>query len=64
MDGPAELPAMIVTTDATTFVQIGAGEISPLAATVTGKLVLDGDVDALLRACTLLGLETVALSAS
>jgi len=55
--GPAERPAMTVTTDAKTFVQIGGKEISALAATVTGKLVLEGEVDALLRACKLLGFE-------
>jgi DNA-binding HxlR family transcriptional regulator len=64
VDGPADGPAMTVTTDAKTFVQIGAGELSALAATVTGKLVLDGDVDALLRACALLGLETPSIPAA
>jgi DNA-binding HxlR family transcriptional regulator/putative sterol carrier protein len=55
--GPAEHPAMTVKTQATTFVQIGAREISPLAAMLTGKLVIDGDIEAVLRACALLGLE-------
>ena len=55
--GPAEDPAMTATTDAATFVQIGGGRISPLAATVTGKLTLSGDIDVVLRSCELLGLE-------
>jgi DNA-binding HxlR family transcriptional regulator/putative sterol carrier protein len=54
----AEKPAVTVKTDAVTFVQIGARKLSPLAATVTGKLSLEGDANAVLRACALLGLET------
>ena len=42
---------MVATTDAATFVQIGAGHLSPLAAMVTGRLRLDGDIDAVLRCC-------------
>jgi DNA-binding HxlR family transcriptional regulator/putative sterol carrier protein len=55
--GPADDPAIAVTTDAATFVRIGARKITPLAAMVTGTLTLKGDTDAILRACTLLGLE-------
>jgi DNA-binding HxlR family transcriptional regulator len=55
--GPADDPAMTATTDAATFVQIGGGRLSPLAATVTGQLDLAGDIDVILRSCTLLGLE-------
>jgi DNA-binding HxlR family transcriptional regulator len=55
--GPADDPAMTATTDAATFVQIGGGRLSPLAATVTGKLELSGDIDVVMRSCTLLGLE-------
>jgi len=55
--GPADDPAIIVTTDAATFVRIGARKITPLAAMVTGKLTIEGDSEAVLRACTLLGLE-------
>lgn len=55
--GPADDPVMTATTDAATFVQIGGGRISPLAATVTGKLELAGDIDVVLRCCELLGLE-------
>jgi DNA-binding HxlR family transcriptional regulator len=56
--GPAEDPAITITTDAATFVRIGARKISPLAALVTGQLALEGESDAMLRACELLGLET------
>lgn len=60
--GPAEHPAITVTTDAATFVRIGAQKVSPLAAMVTGKLSLEGDADAMLRACELLGLETAPVA--
>lgn len=56
--GPADDPAMTATTDAATFVQIGGGRLSPLAATVIDKLKLSGDVDVVLRSCALLGLDT------
>ena len=55
--GPAEEPAMTATTDAATFVEIGGGRLTPLAAMVSGKLDLDGEIDAVLRCCSLLGLE-------
>ena len=60
--GPAREPAMTATTDAATFVRLGAGELTPLAAMVTGRLAMTGDVDAVLRCCTLLGLETGQVS--
>lgn len=64
VDGPAEHPAVTVTTDAVTFVRIGSREVSPLAATLTGRLTLDGagDGEAVLRACALLGLDTWAVA--
>jgi DNA-binding HxlR family transcriptional regulator len=55
--GAAGDPALKATTDAATFVQIGGGRLSPLAATVSGKLTLEGELDVVLRACALLGLE-------
>jgi DNA-binding HxlR family transcriptional regulator len=55
--GPAEAPVMTATTDAATFVQIGAGRLSPLAAMVSDKLTLAGDLEAVLRSCALLGLD-------
>ncbi len=60
--GPADDAAMTAITDAATFVQIGGGRLSPLAAMVSGKLVLDGDIDAVLRCCALLGLEAGPVS--
>jgi len=57
--GPAVDPLMVAKTDAATFVQIGAGRLTPLLAMVTGRLVLEGDMDAVVRCCELLGLETV-----
>jgi DNA-binding HxlR family transcriptional regulator len=55
--GGAEAPAMVATTDAATFVRIGAGRLTPLMAMVGGTLRLEGDMDAVLRSCALLGLE-------
>jgi hypothetical protein len=55
--GPAQDPTMTVITDATTFIQIGSGRLSPLAALLTGQLVLRGDIEAMLRCCEMLGLE-------
>lgn len=59
--GPADAPAMVATVDAATFIEIGAGRKTPLAAMVTGKLKLEGDIEAVLRCCDLMGLETGAL---
>jgi DNA-binding HxlR family transcriptional regulator len=61
--GPAVEPAMVATTDAATFVQIGSGRLTPLAAMVTGRLSLVGEPDAVLRCCDLLGLDAGVPSA-
>jgi putative sterol carrier protein len=61
--GPAAAPAMVAKVDAATFIEIGSGRQTPLAATVTGRLKLDGDIDAVLRCCELLGLEAGAVRA-
>ncbi|WP_033443284.1 crotonobetainyl-CoA--carnitine CoA-transferase [Saccharothrix sp. NRRL B-16314] len=58
--GAATEPVMRAKTDAATFVQIGGGHLTPLMAMVTGRLVLEGDMDAVVRCCELLGLETGA----
>ncbi|WP_199444301.1 winged helix-turn-helix transcriptional regulator [Umezawaea beigongshangensis] len=56
--GAAVDPAMVAKTDAATFVQVGAGRLTPLLAMVTGRLSLQGDMEAVVRCCDLLGLET------
>jgi DNA-binding HxlR family transcriptional regulator len=56
--GPAEEPAMVATTDAATFVQIGSGRLTPLMAMVGNRLSLKGDMGAVTRCCDLLGLGT------
>jgi DNA-binding HxlR family transcriptional regulator len=58
--GAATDPVMRGKTDAATFVQIGAGRLTPLMAMVTGRLVLEGDMHAVVRCCELLGLDTGA----
>jgi DNA-binding HxlR family transcriptional regulator len=55
--GPADAAAMTASTDAATFVQIGGGRLTPLAAMVSGKLQLAGEPDAVLRCCDLRGLD-------
>ncbi|MER5863174.1 helix-turn-helix domain-containing protein [Kitasatospora sp. NPDC002040] len=54
--GPADRPAMVATSDAHTFVRIGAALITPFEAVTAGRLVLDGDPDAVVRCSRLLGL--------
>jgi DNA-binding HxlR family transcriptional regulator len=58
--GAATDPVTRAKTDAATFVQIGAKRLTPLMAMVTGRLVLEGDMDAVVRCCDLLGLDTEA----
>lgn len=48
--------ALTLTTDSVTFVKIGAGLLNPLEATLTNRLVIDGDEDAIIRCSRLLGL--------
>jgi DNA-binding HxlR family transcriptional regulator len=62
--GPAEEPVMTATTDAATFVQIGSGRLTPLVAMVTGRLTLQGDINAVLRCCELLGLDAGTMPSS
>ena len=52
----ADPPALVVHTDAVTFVEIGAGRLNPLEATLTRRVVMEGDPDAVLRCSRLLGL--------
>jgi DNA-binding HxlR family transcriptional regulator len=49
-------PALILSTDSLTFVKIGAGLLNPLEATLTNRLTMDGNEDAIIRCSRLLGL--------
>jgi DNA-binding HxlR family transcriptional regulator len=49
-------PVLVVHTDAVTFVEIGAGRLNPLEATLTRRVVMEGDPEAVLRCSRLLGL--------
>jgi DNA-binding HxlR family transcriptional regulator len=60
--GPATNPAIVVHTDATTFVKIGAELVSPFDALISGALRIDGDAAAAQRCTRLLGLSTTAVS--
>ncbi len=55
--GPATDPTIVVHTDATTFVKIGAEMLSPFDALVSGALRIDGDPAAAQRCTRLLGLS-------
>lgn len=50
-------PAMVAATDARTFVEIGAKQLTPFAAVASGRLTLKGDSAAVMRASALLGLD-------
>src|SRR6266516_679636 len=52
----AGTPAMRATTDAATFLEIGAKQLTPFEALATGRLLLEGDTSATMRCCGLLGL--------
>lgn len=54
--GPADRPGLIARTDARTFVDIGAGRLGLLEASLTHRLVMEGDFDCVARCCRLLGL--------
>ncbi|WP_433334795.1 winged helix-turn-helix transcriptional regulator [Spirillospora sp. CA-294931] len=47
---------LTLTTDSVTFVKIGAGSLNPLEATLTNRLVIDGDEEAVVRCSRMLGL--------
>ncbi|MEV5830911.1 winged helix-turn-helix transcriptional regulator [Spirillospora sp. NPDC052242] len=53
---PHSEPVLVVSTDAVTFVEIGSGRLNPLEATLTRRLVMEGDEEAVLRCSRLLGL--------
>jgi DNA-binding HxlR family transcriptional regulator len=55
--GAAAEPATVAKVDSVTFVQIGSKRLTPMTAMLTGRLVLEGDVQAVLRCCDLLGLD-------
>ncbi|MFJ4773822.1 winged helix-turn-helix transcriptional regulator [Streptomyces uncialis] len=54
--GPAADPALVVTTDAQTFVRIGAEMRTPFEALLSGRLRIDGHADAVQRCVEFLGL--------
>ena len=49
-------PALVLTTDSMTFVKIGAGLLNPLEATLTNRLAMHGNEEAIIRCSRLLGL--------
>ncbi|GAA3985892.1 helix-turn-helix domain-containing protein [Allokutzneria multivorans] len=54
--GPADQPAMIMTTDSKTFVRLGSGDYSTRAAQSEGRLTITGDPQAARRCALVLGL--------
>lgn len=55
--GTCERPVLRITTDARTFIEIGARLSTPFEAAVSGRLVMTGDLDAVNRCDALLGLS-------
>ena len=55
--GPAENPALVVSTDAATFIRIGAEMLTPFDAVVSAELKIDGDPKAVVRCTRLIGLS-------
>ncbi|HEX5597116.1 MAG TPA: winged helix-turn-helix transcriptional regulator [Micromonosporaceae bacterium] len=55
--GSSTDPALTITTDAVTFVRVGAQLLAPLDAVLNGLIKAEGDAEALSRCTTLLGLK-------
>ncbi|WP_205015963.1 winged helix-turn-helix transcriptional regulator [Pseudonocardia sp. EV170527-09] len=55
--GSATSPALVIDTDAETFVDIGGRLTTPFQAVVAGRLKIDGDNEALARCTRLMGLS-------
>lgn len=53
--GPAEAPDFLFSTDVFTFMAIGAGQISPMDALVSGRAEMHGDADAAMRCLAIFG---------
>jgi DNA-binding HxlR family transcriptional regulator len=56
--------AMCATTDAATFLEIGAKRLTPFEALASGRLALSGEPEAIIRCSVLLGLTTSASGAA
>ncbi|MEV4433868.1 helix-turn-helix domain-containing protein [Streptomyces sp. NPDC049585] len=54
--GPAQEPALVVTTDAHTFVSIGAEMHTPFEALLSGRLRIEGEPEAVHRCVAFMGL--------
>lgn len=55
--GAAENPALVVSTDAATFIRIGAEMLTPFDAVVSAELKIEGDPKAVARCTRLMGLS-------
>ncbi|MGH2718666.1 MAG: winged helix-turn-helix transcriptional regulator [Actinomycetota bacterium] len=53
--GPSAAPDFVLTTDTFTFMAIGAGQISPMDALVSGRAEMQGDADAAMRCLAIFG---------
>jgi putative sterol carrier protein len=62
--GPAAAPALVITTDAETFIRVGAGLITPFDAALVGRIRAEGDAEAIQRCALLLGLAEPASTAA
>jgi alkyl sulfatase BDS1-like metallo-beta-lactamase superfamily hydrolase len=55
--GASDSPALTITTDAVTFIRIGAQLVTPLDAVLSGLIKAEGDLEAMSRCTALLGLR-------
>jgi DNA-binding HxlR family transcriptional regulator len=62
--GPSTQPALILTTDIETFIEIGARLLSPFVAAASGRLTMEGEPAALVRCTGLMGLDRNAAAAA
>lgn len=53
--GPAEEPDFVMTADVVTFMAIGAGQLNPMEALMSGQADMKGDVEAALRCLAIFG---------
>lgn len=60
--GAAEDPVLVATTDASTFVRIGARMLAPFDAVIAGELTINGDPRAVQRCTRLIGLSNTPTS--
>lgn len=62
--GPAEDPAFVMRTDLVTFMALGAGQIDPIEALMSGRAGVEGDAESAMRCQAIFGFGRRAAPAS